>query len=74
MTSTAAWIAEKAQGADQMEIQCVLLPYGERMADFYRGLLAKPEHAHMAPAIRDRLEELEATLTTLTTLRGTQAA
>lgn len=71
MSTYAAWIAEKAQNADQMELHCVLLPYGERMAASYRALLGDPQQAHLGGLIRQRLTDLE---NILANLRGAQTA
>lgn len=71
MSTYAAWIAEKALNADAMELHCVLLPCGERMAASYRALLGDPQQAHLGGLIRQRLADLE---TTLANLRGAKAA
>lgn len=71
MSSYAAWIAEKARSADARELHCVLLPCGDRMVESYRALLNDPQQSHLGGLIRQRLADLEQTISNL---RGAQAA
>ena len=71
MNSYAVWLADRARTSNPMQVHNVLIPAGERQALAYRRLLTQEDQQHLAPAFRQRLVELEATLATL---RGAQAA